>query len=61
MVSITLEMWPFCLVPLYLVLPLGHLMGGANDEDDEEGAEDGEGGTMESVEMQFNIRSYLEK
>ncbi len=35
-------------------------MGGVDDED-EEGGEEGEGGAMESVEMQFNIKSYLEK
>jgi len=40
------------------VLPLGHLMGGA-DDDDEDG-EDGEGETV-SMETQFQMKNYLEK
>ena len=42
------------------MLPLGHLMGGADidDDDNEEGSGEGE---VVSMETQFHIKNYLEK
>ena len=38
---------------------MGHLMGGDDADEEEEGS--GQQSTTTSVEMQFNLRKYLEK